>query len=193
LALNEGYARDRRPINVQKRLGELTIDDYEGFVRFWCDPQIVSSPRTGQNYIRAFRQMLARLKVPRPDDFDEVFSIKVPKARNIARYNAELLKPLLNCGHERAKLFALLCLNCGMYAIDIVRLRPEHVTDAEGHPTTNGHFQAAREDLAPERLRFDALALARDEGVDGEAQGADEPLRHLFPQQAGSAVPHEDS
>lgn len=140
LALNKSYARDRRPLNVQKRLSELTLQDYESFVQFWCDPQIVSSPRTGQNYVRAFRQMLMRLKVPRPEGFDEIFSLRVPKARNIARYAPEVLNPLLNCEHERARLFALLCLNCGMYAIDIVRLRPEHISDAEGHPTANGHF-----------------------------------------------------
>jgi hypothetical protein len=110
LALNESYSRDRRPINVQKRLGELTISDYETFVQFWCDPQIVSSPRTGQNYIGAFRQMLTRLKIPRPEGFDEVFSLKVPKNRKIARYDPEVLKPLLNCKDERARLFALMCL-----------------------------------------------------------------------------------
>jgi integrase len=140
LALNEGYARNCRPINVQKRLSELTLHDYETFVQFWCDPQIVTSPRTGQNYVRAFHQMLKRLKVPRPDGFDEVFSLRVPKTRKIARYDAEILKQLVNCKHERARLFSLMCLNLGMYAIDIVRLQPEHITDAEGHPTAHGDF-----------------------------------------------------
>jgi integrase len=140
LALNQTYTRDRRPINVDKRFGELTIGDYETFVQFWCDPRIVSSPRTGQNYVGAFRQMLKRLKVPRPEGFDEVFSLKVPKTRKIARYDPEVLKPLLNCEHERASLFALMCLNLGAYAIDIVRLRFEHITDAEGRPTVNGHY-----------------------------------------------------
>jgi hypothetical protein len=102
LALNKRYARDRRPIDVDMQLGELAIADYETFVQFWCDPQIITSPRTGQNYIGAFRQMLKRLKVPRPEGFDEVFNLKVPKTRKIARYDPEVLKPLLNCKDERA-------------------------------------------------------------------------------------------
>jgi integrase len=140
LALNKRYARNRRPIDVDMRLGELALADYETFVQFWCDPQIITSPRTGQNYIGAFRQMLTRLKVPRPEGFDEVFSLKVPKTRKIARYDPEVLKPLLNCKNERARLFAMMCLNLGAYAIDIVRLRFDHITDAEGRPTDNGHY-----------------------------------------------------
>jgi hypothetical protein len=144
LGLNKTYSRERRPIDVNARLGDLTLEDYESFVRFWCDPEVVKSPRTGLNYIRAFRQVLLRLKVPRPDGFDEAFSLRLPKNRRIAPYDPAMLKVLLNCQNERARLFALLCLNLGFYAIDIVRLAPAHISDAEGRATENGHYITKR-------------------------------------------------
>ena len=35
---------------------------------------------------------------------------------------------------------SLLCLNCGFYAVDIVRLKPEEITDAEGNTQDGGNY-----------------------------------------------------
>lgn len=138
LALNPGYSRSQRPIDVNKRIRDLTLEDYENFVHFWCSPANIRSGRSGMNYIRALKQMIDHLRVPKPDYLDEVFAMKVRVAPSIAKYNPEVLRLLLRCSHERARLFALLCLNCGYTAIDIVRLRFEHLTDADGNPYTSG-------------------------------------------------------
>ena len=140
LALNKTYTRPQKPINVRKRLGALTLDDYDAFVRFWCNPANIRSGRGGLNYIRAFKQMIDHLRVPKLDGFDEVFSVKVPSTPKIVRYDPELLRRLLNCEDQRAKMFSLLCLNCGYYGVDIARLRHEHISDAEGNPTVSGRL-----------------------------------------------------
>jgi hypothetical protein len=137
LALNRTYKRPTCPINVRKRLGDLTLDDYDAFVRFWCDPKIISG-RGGLNYIRAFKQMIDHLKVPKPDEYDEIFAIKMPGTTKIARYNADHLKALLNGEDQRARMYIMMALNMGYYQVDIARLKFEHVTDAEGNPHRKG-------------------------------------------------------
>lgn len=134
LGLNKAYTRPRKPIDVDRCFDELTYDDYRDFVHFWCDPAVVNSGRTGINYLRAFKQMLDGLKIKLPEGGEELFALKVSNATRIVRYQPEMLKKLLNCEDERARLFQLMFLNLGYYAIDIARLRFDHVTDAEGHP-----------------------------------------------------------
>ncbi|HEY1686472.1 MAG TPA: hypothetical protein VGG19_17040 [Tepidisphaeraceae bacterium] len=140
LALNPGYDRDRKPINIRKRLRDLTIGDYDAFVRFWCDPQNLRSGRTGANYIRALKQMIEGLKIATPEGFDDTFKLKIKKQPNIAPYDPAILKLFLNASHERARLFSLLFLNCGYYQVDVIRLRFDHVTDAEGKPYIGGEM-----------------------------------------------------
>ena len=123
---------------MNKRLSELTMDDYKAFVRFWCDGTIVKSGRTGVNYIRAFKRMIETLKVPTPDGFAELFSFRVTDPPKIARYDAEVLKIFLRHTNERVRLFSLMCLNFGYYQVDIARLRLDQITDAEGGPYRAG-------------------------------------------------------
>ena len=55
LGLNEPYNRSARPIDLDKRIGDLSAADYDDFVKFWCNPAIVRSERTTLNYTRTFR------------------------------------------------------------------------------------------------------------------------------------------
>lgn len=138
LALNPTYSRTTRPIDLDKRLGDLTAADYEAFVRFWCDPAVVKSKRTALNYTRAFRQMITRLDLPTPRKFNEIFTIKITQPTKIVRYNPDLLRIFLQHEDERVQMLSLLCLNCGYYQVDIARLLFEHVTDFDGNPYTSG-------------------------------------------------------
>jgi len=134
LGLNTNYSRSRKPIDVDRTLEELKHDDYRDFVRFWCDPAVVKSERTGANYIHAFKRMLDALKVKLPEDVAELFSLKIRTGTKIVRYQPVMLKKLLGCEDDRARLFQLMFLNFGYYAVDVARLRFDHITDAEGNP-----------------------------------------------------------
>jgi hypothetical protein len=92
LALNKSYARESKPIDVNKRLCDLTKQDYEAFVQFWCNPANAKSERTSKNYVGAFGRMLRRIRIPLPDDFETLFNIKLTQPTRIVRYDAALLR-----------------------------------------------------------------------------------------------------
>ncbi len=140
LALNKTYDRKERPIDVNKRLGDLKVADYDTFVKFWCNPMVVKSERTARNYTRAFQQMINHFDIPKPRKFDDIFTVKITRPTKIVRYNVDLLGTFLRHDNERVRLLSLLCLNCGYYQIDIARLRFEHITDFEGNPYKSGEM-----------------------------------------------------
>ena len=86
------HVRSRGPIDVNKRLGDLTLQDYESYVQFWCNPENLKSGRAVINYVHAFSRMVKRLKVPRPDEFDDVFKMKIMQTPKIVRYNPDQIR-----------------------------------------------------------------------------------------------------
>lgn len=140
LALNKEYVREIKPIDVNKRLCDLTEHDYEAFVQFWCNSAHAKSERTTVNYTGAFSRMLRRLKIPLPERFDEIFRLKITQPTKIVRYNPELLKPFIQHPNERTRLICLMCLNLGYYQVDIARLKFEHITDFHGNPYQSGEM-----------------------------------------------------
>ena len=144
LAMNKNYCRQTKPIDVTKRLCDLTRADYESFVQFWCNPNHVKSERTSKNYTGAFSRMLKRLKVPLPDDVDDLFRVKFTKPTKIVRYQPDLLRPFLQHEDERLRLWCLMFLNFGYYQVDLARLRFEYITDFHGNPYQDGEMFITR-------------------------------------------------
>jgi hypothetical protein len=70
------------------------LDDYDAFVRFWCNPKHITSARCGLNYIRAFKQMIDHLKV-------------LPRIPTHREYLAAAGIPWLDDAGRRADLHAL--------------------------------------------------------------------------------------
>ncbi|MGC4030542.1 MAG: hypothetical protein QM754_02175 [Tepidisphaeraceae bacterium] len=155
LGLNETYSRPTRPINLDKRLGDLTANDYESFVMFWCNKAHLASERSAFNYTRAFRQMITRLEIRTPRRFKEIFEIRITEPTKITRYDADLLRIFTHNEVERVRMIALLALNCGYYQIDIARLKFEHITDFEGNPYQSGEmFIKRRRERTKHQNRF---------------------------------------
>jgi integrase len=138
LALNLSYSRSSRPLDVNKRLMDLTLQDYESYVRFWCDPANMKSERTSLNYTGAFRRMITCLKVPTPQEFNDLFKMRLTQGTKIVRYDPDLLRIFLQHEDGRVQLISLMCLNFGYYQVDIARLRFEHITDFDGNPYRSG-------------------------------------------------------
>lgn len=159
LALNKTYSRTTRPIDVNKRLCDLTRQDYQAFVQFWCNPTNVKSERTSKNYVGVFGRMLHRLRVPLPDDFESLFNIKLTQPTKIARYDPDLLRKLLQHPRDRVRMMSHMCLNLGYYQVDMARLKLEHITDAEGNPYVSGEmFITKRRERTLHQNRFTTTA-----------------------------------
>lgn len=144
LAMNKYYRRDTKPIDINKRLCDLTRADYQSFVQFWCNSKHAKSERTTKNYTGAFSRMLKRLKIPLPDDFDDIFKVKFTQMTKIVRYHPDLLRPFLQHKDERIRLWCLMFLNFGYYQVDVARLRFEHITNFAGDPYQDGEMFITR-------------------------------------------------
>jgi hypothetical protein len=140
LGLNDEYSRDRRPIDAKKRFRDLTLDDYRLFTEFWFDPKNSVSERTAKNYIGGLQQIIHTLRIKLPDGADEIFKVKSTTMPKIAKYDPAVLRTFLQCSDERARLFSMMFLNFGYYAVDIIGLLFEHITDAQGEPYVSGEM-----------------------------------------------------
>lgn len=123
---------DRHPIDLSKRLADLTHDDVEEFARFWKSG--VVKRRTAINYCSAFKAFLSwcqtkRLGLPAgfTDEVKPLFQFKRSSKKNkIVAFDAEKVKALLSAAREssdKTLLYCLLALNCGYYQKDIGELR----------------------------------------------------------------------
>ncbi len=104
-----------------------TVTDYYAWLRRSEESPVVQRKRW--NYFRRFVRFLWADGVleglPRNLDL-KTFSFRVT-ARKIKTYSAEQVRGLLGGLPPRLRLYALLALNCGMYGVDMARLRRDEL------------------------------------------------------------------
>lgn len=96
--------------------------------------------RTANSYWGEVRRMLdwahrqPNVTYRHPEDVNVLFKARFKNvtAVNIAEYDADQLKKLLETATDRQRLFIYLALNCGHYQVDIGNLRADEIIDYNG-------------------------------------------------------------
>lgn len=117
------------------KVASITLADIDGIINYWFHKDRGISERTAQNYVKAIQQCLdwavGHFGIPRLDYGKRFTFSRVPKGK-IEAFNATRLIACLNAGSERTRLFGILCLNIGGYAIDVESLRHDELVRDDG-------------------------------------------------------------